>query len=167
MTQGRKPLPNELKKLRGTDQPCRLKDSIEAPAVNDISKIVNTSKLKVLKTKRSKQIFKEKANQLIQLQILSDIDFEQLAIYSNSLDLLFHCIEQISESGHFIEVYNEFGKIEKYIPNPYLKLYQDMVQICNKIGSEFGFTPVSRMKLHTKTVGKDPLEELMKQFNDK
>lgn len=166
MTAGRKPIPNNLKKLRGTDQPCRLKDSIEAPTVNDISKIVNTSKLKVLKTKRSKQIFKEKANQLIQLQVLSEIDFEQLAIYCQSLDLLFECIDELSK-GKFVEIFDENGRILRFIQNPYLKLYQDMVQICNKIGSEFGFTPVSRMKLHTKTVGKDPLEELMKQFNDK
>ena len=164
MTAGRKSLPNEIKKLRGTNQPCRTKETIDVPKIGDISQVINVSKLKVLKTKRSKQIFKEKANQLITLQILTEIDFEQLAIYAHSLDTLFDCIDNIASSGKFSEVHDENGRILRFIQNPYLKLYQDMVQICSKIGSEFGFSPVSRMKLHTKPEEKDPLQELMKQF---
>ncbi|HNX12823.1 MAG TPA: phage terminase small subunit P27 family [Paludibacteraceae bacterium] len=164
MNAGRKSLPNEIKKLRGTDQPCRVKETIDVPKVGDISQVINVSKLKVLKTKRAKQIFKEKANQLIALQILTEIDFEQLAIYAHSLDTLFDCIDNITASGKFSEVHDENGRILRFIQNPYLKLYQDMVQICSKIGSEFGFSPVSRMKLHAKPEEKDPLQELMKQF---
>lgn len=165
MTAGRKSLPNEIKKLRGTDQPCRMSESIDVPKIGDISQIINVSKLKILKTKRSKQIFKDKANQLIQLNILTAIDFEQLAIYAHSLDTLFDCIDNISSSGKFSEVYDENGRILRFIQNPYLKLYQDMVQICSKIGSDFGFTPVSRMKFKVESKENDPLQELMKQFN--
>jgi P27 family predicted phage terminase small subunit len=160
---GRKALPNAVKKLRGTDQPCRMNETIDVPAIGSIDQVVDVRKLKVLKTRRSKQIFKEKANQLIRLKILTEIDFEQLAIYANSLDMLFDCIDELSK-GKFQEVHDENGRVLRFIQNPYLKLYREMIDVVNRIGSDFGFSPVSRMKLKTKQEEKDPLAELLKQF---
>lgn len=161
MGQGRKSIPNEVKILRGTDQPVRMKQSVDVPKIKSIDEIVNVSKLKVLKSVRAKKIFKDKANQLIGLNILSEIDFEQLAIYAHSLDVLFECMDKIDEYK-FKEVITAKGI--QIVTNPYLKLYREMNEICSKIGSDFGFSPVSRMKLHTKSEEKDPLQELMNQF---
>ena len=74
------------------------------------------------------------------------MDIEQLVIYAASLDLLFDCIKEMKK-GKFNEVYDDFGKIKGYIANPYIKLYREMIEIVNKIGSDFGFSPVSRMRL--------------------
>lgn len=165
MGAGRKTIPNELKKLRGTDQPCRMRDELNTEKVTDIGQIVSAKELKVLKTKRSKQIFKDKANQLIELKLLTELDYEQLALYAHSLDVAFECIEQLAKNGKFVEVHDENGILQRIIENPYLKLYNSMISICVKIGSEFGFTPVSRMKLSVKTEEKDPFIELLSQYN--
>lgn len=157
---GRKELPAKIKQLRGTEQKCRVKTEIDVQKVFSI----DAKKLKVLKTKRSRDIFTEKANQLIALGILTENDFEQLAIYANSLDIVFECMEK-TKSDKFEKIETSTGHY--YIPNPYLKLYRDMVEIVNKIGSEFGFSPVSRTKLAHKPVEIDPLAELLKQFDGK
>lgn len=159
---GRKKQPNELKKLRGTDQPCRLSNEDNIPRVNDLDEIVDTKKLRILKTKRAKDIFKEKANQLIKLKILTDLDFEQLAVYANSMDMLFDCIHEIKRQGKFTEVYNDEGKVIRYIENPNLKLYRDLVGITNKIAADFGFTPSARAKFNVpEKEEEDPLKDFI------
>lgn len=161
---GRKALPREIKQLRGTLKKGRDTGEITADKITEISEILDTKKLKTLKTRRSREIFREKANQLIKLNILTDIDFEQLAIYAYSLDILFDCMDEISK-GKFREVYDDNGHIIRFIQNPYIKLYREMIEVCNKIGGDFGFTPVSRAKLAPRQQEADPLAELMKQFS--
>jgi len=140
MSRGRKPVSNALKRLRGTDQPVRMRDE------GNFERLTKVTPPKMLTTKRAKQIFREKASHLINQQVLTPLDVDQLCIYSHALDLLFTCIAEL-EQGHYKPVKDDSGKIFKFIPNPYLPLYRQMVEIVTKIGSDFGFTPVSRMKM--------------------
>ena len=165
MGRGRKPLPDQIKSLRGTDQPCRMRGEIETDKILEISQIVDLKNFKVLKSKRAKDIFVQKANQLIKLKLLTDMDIEQLVVYASSLDILFDCIREMKK-GMFKELYDDFGKIKSYLANPYIKQYREMIDITNRIGSDFGFSPVSRMKLKAEPEKeKDPLQKLFEQFN--
>lgn len=157
---GRKPTPDAIKKMRGTDQPCRMNDNnIDTLQNSDL--ITNASQLKVLRNKRSKEIFKEKANQLMKLQMLTELDLEQLAIYANNLDMLFKCIKEIKK-GEFREIHDENGYLLRYIENPYLKLYKDLVVSTNKMAADFGFNPVSRNKFTIeKPQATNPLDQFM------
>jgi len=146
---GRKALPREIKQLRGTLKKSRDTGEITTDKITD---------------RRSREIFREKANQLIKLNILTDIDLEQLAVYAYSLDILFDCMDEISK-GKFREVYDDNGHIIRFIQNPYIKLYREMIEVCNKIGGDFGFNPVSRAKLAPQQQEADPLADLMKQFS--
>ena len=147
MTQGRKSLPNQVKKLRGTDQPCRMKPAIEGNLISEITEIVDLKNFKVLQSKRAKDLFLQKANQLIKLKVLTDMDVEQLVVYAGSLDMLFTCMREIKRKGTFIEIYAEDKEGNPYLkgisPNPNIKLYREMIEITNRIGSDFGFSPVS------------------------
>jgi len=160
---GRKSIPDTIKRLRGTDQPCRLSGEVNTDPIEDIVEIVNSGQLRVLKTKRAKDIFKEKANQLIQLKVLTKMDFEQLAIYAHNVDMMFTCMAELKK-GKFKEIHDEEGNIIRYVENPYLKLYKDLIPLINKMASEFGFSPVSRMKFNHKSDEADPLQALLKQF---
>ena len=141
MAKGRKQISNELKTLRGTDQPVRMKDEIL------VEKLVNVSPPKYIKTRRAKKIFKDKSNQLIHLKLLTAIDVELLAIYCNSLDMVLIAIDELAD-GELVEQHTDMktGAV-KYTTNPYLKIYKEMVEMVNKIGSEFGFSPISRQRL--------------------
>ena len=168
MGRGRKPIPDQLKVLRGTNQKCRMKGDLEAEKINEISQIVDLKNFKVLKSKRAKDIFVQKANQLIKLKLLTDMDIEQLVVYASSMDILFDCIREMKKEM-FIKTYeivDEIAYLKSTIPNPHIKLYREMIEITVRIGSDFGFSPVSRMKLKAeKEQEKDPLQKLFEQFN--
>ncbi|MDR2919701.1 MAG: P27 family phage terminase small subunit [Tannerella sp.] len=144
---GRKGIPNEVKKMRGTDQPCRMKQSaFNVDRISDIKKITSTKNLKLLPTKRAKDIFKQKANQLIALRVLTELDIEHLAVYANSLDIAFSCMEGMREPA--VEKYNKEGFLIGYVPRPEIAMYKQMVEQINRIGAEFGFTPISRQRIN-------------------
>lgn len=138
-----------------------MKSNIDVPVVSSIKL---TKGNKILKTQRSKKIFNEKANQLLHIGILTELDIEQLAIYAYSLDELFVCIDEIKNVGRFKEIYDENGHVLRFIENPYMKRYREMFEIVNKIASDFGFTPVSRMKFRElgKPNEKPRIEDLLK-----
>lgn len=157
---GRKALPNAVKILRGTDQPCRMKEELSVKPITD--PILSLPKNNPLKTKRAKKIYIEKANQLIQLRILTSFDLEQLSIYAYALDQTYTCMENLHKQGYFHESYDDNGNILRYIENPYLKLLRDMIEVTNKIGSDYGFTPVSRQKINQAPPSeKNPFEDLL------
>jgi len=170
MGSGRKVIPNELKVLRGTNQPCRMKEAIPVNPISEISEIVDIKNFKVLSSKRAKDIFIQKANQLIKLKLLTDMDIEQLVVYAGSLDILFTCMKEMKKEM-FVKIYAEDKLtgalfLKGMIANPHIKLYREMIEITNRIGSDFGFSPVSRMKLHPdKEPDKDPFAALMEKLN--
>ena len=159
MAKGRKAIPNEIKALRGTDQPCRMKDEVSVDRIQYFfEKIPKNSPLK---TKRAKKIFIEKANQLVASKILTAMDLEQLSMYAYSVDVVYQAMEAIGEMGHFQEIHDENGYLLRYVENPYLKLFRDHVKIANEIGANFGFSPVSRQKIQiSKEEDLNPFEKL-------
>lgn len=164
MGKGRKPLPDAVKKLRGTDQPCRMSGVVDtADKITDIKMITSTARLKLLPTKRAKDIFKSKANQLIAMGVLTMMDIEHLAVYANSLDVLFSCMEGMREAA--TPKHNKDGELIGYVPRPEIAMYKQMVEHVNRIGAEFGFTPMSRQRINQQDVEeKNPFEELIKSI---
>ena len=161
---GRKALPNQLKVLRGTDRKDRMRPEIEANLISEINQIVDLKNFKVLQSKRAKDIFIQKANQLIKLKLLTDMDIEQLVVYAGSLDILFTCMKEMKKEN-FTEITDKSGNVKGYVKNPYIKLYREMIEITNRIGSDFGFSPVSRMKLHAEQIQvKDPFQALLEKL---
>ena len=158
---GRKPIPNELKKLRGTDQPVRMRDELSVEPIT--TPFVSVPKDIPLKTKRAKQIFLGKANQLIALRVLTAFDIESLSLYAETLDTAYTCMEELSKKDA-VEFQSYLDKNEnlKYAPNPYRKLLHECIELANKIGSDFGFTPVSRQRIGTQPVEKkDELQQFL------
>lgn len=158
MGKGRKATPNALKELRGTDQPVRMRDEINTVPITD--PIVSIPRGSQLQTKRARDIFKRKANQLIALRVLTDMDLELLGVYASSLDMFYTCVEKIGSEDLVVEVTGKNGTT--LVKNPYLSIMSDMVDTINRIGGEFGFSPVSRQKLKAEVKEEDnPFKELI------
>lgn len=162
MAKGRKPIPDQLKALRGTDQPCRMSGKVDTvDRISDIREITSTKKMKLLPTKRAREIFKSKANQLIGLGILTELDIEHLAVYANSLDVLFSCMEGMRKPP--VERKDKAGRLLGYVAPPEIAMYKQMVDHVNRIGAEFGFTPMSRQRINAEPPGEeDELGDLIK-----
>ena len=157
MGKGRPKLLDEVKVLRGTDQPCRMSGNVDkADKISDISQITSTANLKILPTKRSKDIFKQKANQLIALGVLTELDIEHLALYAYSLDFVFTCMKEITNN---IE---KGARMLDGVSAKEITLMHKSMDYVNRIGAEFGFTPMSRQKINTAPPEeKNELEELI------
>lgn len=156
---GRKKIPDKLKALRGTDQPCRMSGEIKGELITTIDNI----DFSVLKTKRAKDIFKKHANRLIYLNLLTEDKMPPLAMYSNNIDLLFLCMQHMKK-GLFAERFDENGNIIGYIENPYVKMYISLQKEIIKQASEFGFTPSSSLKFAQVEVEKDELQTIISQY---
>lgn len=162
---GRKKLPQEVLNLRGTARPDRDRSIVKGNLIKDAREVLSVKGYKILKGKRQKQIFVEKCNQLISLNLLEDCYVESMLQYAYYYDKLLTCIEKINEKGDFVELKDEKGKLY-FAPNPYIKLMKDCTTILTQLGSDFGFTPVSRQKLNLEKSVINPLQELMKQLEN-
>ena len=138
MTKGRKPIPTAIKKIRGTNQPCRTnKNEI------NIDPVIKLPPAPRWFGKTSKKIYKQKGQQLQLLGVLTPLDFE-----------LF--ISFCQEYGNYIDTSIELSKVPH---NASLSDQSEMVFLriskINKISwersksiaAEFGFTPSARAKM--------------------
>lgn len=165
---GRKPIPNEMKKLRGTDQPCRMRPTIKGVIITDAESVMLHPSVMLLSNDRQKQIFVEKVGQLVALKMMEEMYVDALVQYAVYYDLWEQAVISMRDLGQsFLTRRNDAGKIIGHIENPYIRLAMKYRDIVNSIGSEFGFTPVSRMKLPTPGVKESPLEQIRKIVNGK
>lgn len=162
---GRKQLPNEVKKLRGTDQPCRIKPTIKGEIITDISSIMNHPSVLLLTNDRQKQIFVEKANQLVSLKIMEEMYVDSLVQYAIYYDLWEQAVINMNEHGQqVISRVDSKGKVIGYIENPYIPIVIKYTTIIRSIGSDLGFTPVDRMKLPIIGKQESAIEQARKLF---
>lgn len=145
MVKGRKPLPDEVKKFRGTDQPCRMHPAVKGTIISDLQVVLSHPLTSVLCNDRQWRIFSEKVNFLIGLKMMEEVYIESLLIYAINVDKYFECIDQVNKQGMVITVQTTKGVEQQ--ENPYYKASKRAFEVASRIGSEFGFTPVSRMKL--------------------
>lgn len=145
---GRPAMPDELKRLRGTDQPCRMSGDSDLEGLNYLDKVASPAWL----TTEGKRIFRAKSRQLSALRMLTDMDIDQLAIYASSYAMVMEAIEALQKEGAVIVSETENGVRRE--ANPYNKIYHDNIKVVNQIGSQFGFTPVSHVTIISKLPGK-------------
>ena len=154
---GRKPLPDEVKELRGTLEERRARGKTPGVPVQDLSKVVSVRGIRVLQSDRAKQIFKQKCNQLIGLKLLTEIDYDNISIYANNLDKLYSLMKDLKEQGDTVTLYKVIHKLDgetvqipiKCVVNPLWNIYFSLIATLDKIGSNYGFSPVSRLRFGT------------------
>lgn len=165
MGAGRPKKPTELKALQGTSRKDRETKSLEVIKFDDITQL-RAINVKGLESVTAKRIFNDRANMLIANKMLSPQDLDQLIIYSNAMSLVIECSKH-TKKGLYTEIKDEDGNFKSWAPNPYLKLFKDMSEVVTKIGAEFGFSPLSRMKFKLEPeIKKDPFQELLDSYNN-
>jgi P27 family predicted phage terminase small subunit len=141
MSKGRKNLPAEIKKLRGTAQPCR--EQATSGADTALARLTDAKPPAWLDT-TAKKIFRSKAEQLIALNVLTVLDIDLLALYAQSYSLIVEALGKIKEEGKFNTLYNDEGQIIGFVENPYMKVYRDNFDKVQKLAGHFGFSPATR-----------------------
>jgi len=127
---GRKIIPDELKKIRGTDQPCRLR-----PNSLKIRDLINLPMVPRQLKGVSKDFYRSVGYTLLKTGILNSVNlqtFIELCFYVG----LIHMYMDLMNIAITVE---EFKDIQK--------LLTDAVRIRNILASEFGLTPASAGKI--------------------
>lgn len=137
MSKGRKKLPNEVKALRGTDQPCRMTEQAEANSITALPR----SGLKGT----AKKIFELVGTELIHKNLLELVSLDLVVAYSREMGLYHDMMREVEKEGTTIEVETKNGTTT--IINPKRKVAESALANAKAIAVEFGFTPASRNRV--------------------
>lgn len=139
---GRYKLPAEVKALRGTTRKHREETSggwLETAS----SGVTVPSDLKGDAAK----IYKERVTMLYAMKLLQPIDVDALRLYSNAMASAIKIQKELDKEGFTVIESDKDGRLCKVSVNPLAKVLKDMINTVNTIGSQFGWSPVSRMRL--------------------
>lgn len=151
MARGRKKLPAELLKLRGTDRKDRARPSStigDLVSVNEIGQRCQVSGLKAA-TERARDIYWSTCNKVASQGMLDPSFCSQILFYAIEYDIVLKCEADIKKNGMYIIVEGKKGTF--VVPNPCVKQLHAALEKVLKIGSNFGFSPVDRQRLKIQT----------------
>ena len=147
---GRKPLPDEVKAMRGTLRKCRTAASATAPAGRGVCKPVTKAAPPAWLADDARKIFDRTARMLISWKVLTKLDIPLLAAYAAA----------------YANLQRAYADITMH---PAAKLFKDSLDVVNKVGAQFGLSPVSRRQvesadakeLHDAEKATDPFGEFL------
>lgn len=139
MTKGRKKIPDALKSLRGTDQPCRMEGNL-APTT---SAIVSLPRSGLKGT--AKKVFEVVAMELIHNRLLDVVGIDLVVAYAREMGLYHDMMREVERAGYTVDVETKFGTTT--IVNPKRKVAEGALMNAKALATEFGLTPASRSRV--------------------
>ena len=139
---GRKKIPTEIKKVRGTLRKDReLENQMEVKRVNGLP--VAPKWL----SKIGKEQFNIVCDQLNNLNMLYEVDLKLIEAYSNSMALHIECEQALREKGR-VQVYtDEEGRPKHAQIVPLQSVSKQSLDQALKLATQFGLTPSARTKI--------------------
>lgn len=141
---GRKPLPSIIKKLRGTDQPCRMNEKEPQPAPLPPDPPEHLSD-------RARGYWTEIFNLLANVGVLSEMDADSLVLYCENKAKWMEATDQINKEGYVITTPNGF-----LAQSPWLQVQNKAFDQMFKLLTEFGMTPSSRTRIKIELPENEP-----------
>ena len=132
MTKGRKKIPDELKSLRGTDQPCRMTGNA-VPAGTAVAALPRSG----LKG-TAKKVFEVVATELIHKCLLDVVGVDLVVAYAREMG-------ETEKEGYTIEAMTKHGTAT--VVNPKRKVAEAALANAKALAAEFGLTPASRSRV--------------------
>jgi len=153
---GRKPKPDALKVLSGTDQPVRMKGA--GPAFGKITKLPPyPSRM----NRSGKKIYKDIATGLAAAGILNSINIALLVSYCNQLGIHYECEIELGEVNKRIHKLSTKGGSYTQV-KALQKISQDALKSAKMLASEFGITPSAQARLRIiPKEEQDPLQQFL------
>lgn len=136
---GRPKLPDQVKSNRGTLRPCRAQGAV----ATEVS-LLDVQAPAHLKGE-AKKVYELKVRQCFAMGILAEIDTDALALYAWEYAELIALQRRLKSEDYVVEESTKNGTTTKI--NPLAKIVQAKLATVNAIGSQFGWSPVSRMRL--------------------
>ena len=155
MTRGRKPIPNQLKRLRGTDQPIRMRDELNIEKINKIPvppKHFN---------KAARKIYKTVGDTLVSLGILTEIDFPAFVAMCDEYGTYYDLTIELKTVPTRAVMSKESAQVYKRMKAARNEAYEKFY----RLSSDFGLTPAARLKFHVVKEEKSEFQQFLDEFN--
>ena len=136
---GRRKIPDALKTLRGTDQPCRMTGGAKPPATNVVT--VPRSGLKGT----ARKVFEIVAAELIHKRLLAGGGVVRGVPSARELGLNHHMRRADEREGATVEVITRSGPAT--VANPKRRIAEGALANARSLAAEFGLTPASRHRV--------------------
>ena len=150
MGKGRKPISNALKVLKGTDQPCRMREEISYEKITKIPKAPDYMCV------AGKKVYQITAQQLADQGILNVVNINAVMMYANEMGKYIEAEKKLSgsENDRVVKEISDKGGV-RYVRNPLDKMW----------AVELGITPASASKVKMgEKKEKDPLQKLLEDL---
>ena len=147
---GRKPIPTNIKLLRGTAQPCRIRGDEAKP---DSDQIAPPDDLSADALKHWATV----VGQVKAAGVMTNLDVQALALYCESYAMWRYAHDEIKIRGPIVETPNGFPT-----QSPYMQIANKAFDQMQKMLTEFGMTPGSRTRVSG--VKEKPKENRFSQF---
>jgi P27 family predicted phage terminase small subunit len=150
---GRKPMSDQLKVLRGTDQPCRMRGQL---ILSDIIKMPPAPKYF---SKISRKYYKTVGIYLLQAKIITAIDIGVLEMCCYEFGR-YHDLSQELAKMKMTDITFEQGQDFQRLRTAVKQSFDRWL----KLAIELGMTPSSRLKFNVVKEITDPVQEIMERF---
>ena len=140
MTKGRKKIPNGVKALPGTDQPCRMEGGNTPTAPATVTSIPRCG----LKG-TARKVFEVVATELVNNRLLDIVGVDLVVAYAREMGLYHDTMRELEKEGYTIEVETKFGSTT--LVNPKRKVAESALANAKALAVEYGFTPASRSRV--------------------
>ena len=152
MAKGRKKLPDNIKALRGTDQPCRMENKVATLPTQTLITLPKTG----LKG-TAKKIFVIVATELIYNNLLDRLGTDLLVAYCREMALYHDMMKDLEKEGYTVKVETKTGFITQV--NPKRKIAENALSAAKALAVEFGMTPSSRNRVAALLSGNAPKDD--------
>ena len=146
MGKGRKKLSDADKRLRGTDQPCRMDGNL--PAV--VAPATVLPKAKGLKG-TAKKIYQVVGMELASKGLLDVVNIDLLTSYCREMALYQDMMKDLESEGYTITVATKTGSVTQI--NPKRRIAENALVAAKTLASEFGISPASRARVAAMIAG--------------
>jgi len=142
---GRPKKPDALKKLSGTDQPCRMGNAAE------YSKVTKIPAAPKYMNNHAKRAYRTTTEQLNLLGLLNEVNIPIVVMYANELGLYWEAQEELATEGRYDTITYKNGD-QKEVRKDKDKAASQYFENIKKMAVELGITPASssRIKLPAK-----------------
>ena len=133
---GRNPLPDKIKKIRGTDQPCRLN-----PDQPEFTLVTDAGPAPDFLGQYGKLIFDTVCKELIGAGILQNVDIELVILLADQYDDYFGAVQELKTKKYIVD-FNGNKKL-----NPAWRIKNMAGQKIIQLSAQLGLSPSARQRL--------------------
>jgi len=113
----------------------------------------------------AKKEFKKMVKELLEVELVTNVDVNALALYCDAYDNYVECTRIIQEEGLMVEYTNKAAETNK-VPHPLLTKQKGLFEQMKSLSTEFGLTPAARAKIAIPKPVEKELSKEEKEFGD-